>query len=54
LDAFNGSAARREDGLQRNEYPHTSSGFEKTPSRVSSIGLVTCPPPAMVDLADQA
>ena len=52
LDAFNGSAATREEIAQRSQYSNTSSGFEKTLSQLSSIGVVTRPAPGMVDLAD--
>jgi hypothetical protein len=52
LDAFNGSAATREEIAERSNYSNTSSGFEKTLSQLSSIGVVIRPAPGMVDLAD--
>jgi hypothetical protein len=52
LDAFNGSAATREEIAERSNYSNTSSGFEKTLSQLSSIGVVTRPAPGMVNLAD--
>jgi hypothetical protein len=52
LDAFNGTAATKEEIADRSQYSVTSSGFEKTLSQLSSIGVVTRPAAGMVDLAD--
>jgi hypothetical protein len=52
LDAFNGSAATREEIVERSNYSNTSSGFDKTLSQLSSIGILTRPAPGMVDLAE--
>ena len=52
FDAFNGTAAMKEEIAERSQYSVTSSGFEKTLSQLSSIGVVTRPAPEMVDLAD--
>ena len=52
LDAFSGSAATREEIAERSQYSNTSSGFDKTLSQLSSIGVVTRPAPGIVDLAD--
>jgi hypothetical protein len=52
LDAFNGTSATRDEIAERSQYSNTSSGFEKTLSQLSSIGVVTRPAPGMVDLAD--
>ena len=52
LDAFNGTAATKQEIADRSQYSATSSGFEKTLSQLSSIEIVTRPAPGMVDLAD--
>jgi hypothetical protein len=52
LGAFNAAAATREEIAERSNYSNTSSGFDKTLSQLSSIGVVTRPAPGMLDLAD--
>ena len=42
----------REEIAERSNYSNTSSGFDKTLSQLSSIGVVTRPAPGMLDLAD--
>jgi hypothetical protein len=51
-EAFSAAAATREEIANRSNYSHTFSGFEKTLSQLSSIGVVIRPAPGMVDLAD--